>query len=153
MHARASLPTLSSLLLCLLLLTVPASPASAQEDGASLYQRMGGYDVVAAVVDDFFARMGEDPLLAPLLAGVASEEAGRVRQHFVDFFCQHAGGPCVYHGRDMGSAHAGLAIGDRHFEATMGHLADALEAQGVGRAEQEEVLGMVRPFKDAIVQR
>lgn len=147
----ASLPALPALLLVLLLGLV-ASPAAAQEEGPSLYERMGGYDVVAAVVDDFFARMGEDPRLQPLLSGVPPEEAGRVRQHFVDFFCQHSGGPCVYHGKDMAAAHAHLAIEGEHFEATLGYLDAALEAQGVAPEERAEVLSLVRPLREAIVQ-
>ncbi len=27
----------------------------------SLYQRLGGYDVIAGIVDDFLGRMREDP--------------------------------------------------------------------------------------------
>lgn len=146
--APGGLPALAGLLLCAGLL---ASPVAAQEEDASLYERIGGYDVIAAVVDDFFARMGEDPTLQPLLAGVSAEEAGRVRQHFVDFFCARAGGPCVYHGQDMASAHEGLGIEDRHFDATLEHMVDALEAHGVGPAERQDLLTMLRGTRGEIV--
>lgn len=147
MNVRRTLPAPCGLILCLALL---ASRAEAQE-APSLYERMGGYDVIAATVDDFFARMGEDPILQPLLAGVDEASAPRIRQHFVDFFCARTGGPCAYHGKSMAEAHAELPIGDEHFDATVGHLADALEAQGVDAAEREEVLSMVRGTRGEIV--
>jgi truncated hemoglobin YjbI len=42
---------------------------------ASLYERIGGYDVIAAVIDDLFALMRGDPDLHVLEWGAASIHA------------------------------------------------------------------------------
>ena len=48
-----------------------ASPAGAQSQGATLYQRLGGYDALAAVTDDFIGRLIGDPQLTRFFAGSA----------------------------------------------------------------------------------
>jgi len=45
---------------------------------ASLYKRIGGYDVIAAVIDDVFAFMRADPRFARSAQDVASNRAGEV---------------------------------------------------------------------------
>lgn len=133
-----------------LLVLLAVEPASAQND-RSLYERMGGYDVIAAFVDDFFARFGADPELAPYLGGINAAEGARVRQHLVDFVCARTGGPCLYTGRTMAEAHEGLGITEAHFDTAVAHMGDALDAQGVGGRERTELLTMVRGLKGAIV--
>src|SRR5262249_61487740 len=67
-HGRESLMRRSPVFWCTLVLLVglavglgPA-PASAQS-ADSLYKRLGGYDAIAAVVDDLIGRMVADPEL------------------------------------------------------------------------------------------
>ena len=129
----------------------PGAVAAAAQEGPSLYERMGGYDVIAAFVDDFFTRFGEDPELAPYLGGINAAEGARVHQHFVDFVCARTGGPCLYNGRDMSATHEGLGITGPHFDAVIGHMEDALEAQNVPAPEREELLAMLRGMKSRIV--
>ena len=76
----------------------------------SLYKRLGGYDAIAAVTDDFIARLIGDPMFARFFAGFSDDSKKRLRQNLVDFLCEKTGGPCFYLGRDMKTAHAGLAI-------------------------------------------
>ena len=45
---------------------------------ASLYKRIGGYDVIAAVIDDVFAFMRADPRFGCSAQDVASNRAGEV---------------------------------------------------------------------------
>lgn len=148
MHRR----TRSALVAALaLLVSATSGPLAAQSDGPTLYERMGGYDVVAAFIDDFLARFDADPELMPFLGGINAAEGARVRQHLVDFVCARAGGPCAYHGRDMVATHEGLGIGSAHFDSVIGHMSDALEAQGVASREREELLSILRGLRSQIV--
>jgi hemoglobin len=79
----------------------------------SLYQRLGGYDVIAAVVDELFALLRADPRFSRFGMGRSIDSHQRSRQLLVDQICQLAGGPCFYIGRDMKTCHAGLGITDR----------------------------------------
>ena len=79
---------------------MPTSPERKASE-KSLYQRLGGYDVIAAVVDDLFAEMRADPQLARLSAGRGLDSRNRSRQLTVDQLCALAGGPCIYIGRGV----------------------------------------------------
>lgn len=140
------------LLAALALALSPATrPAAAQDDAPSLYERMGGYDVIAATVDDFLARLNADARLQPLFVGVSATSGPRIRQHIVDFVCAETGGPCAYHGRSMADAHAGMPIADEHFDAAVDHMGDALESQGVGERERRELVSWLRSLRSAFV--
>jgi hemoglobin len=145
--------TRTTLLACCLIAGLAAAPAvvASQPSPPSLYQRIGGYDVIAAVVDDFFGRFGNDAALAPFLGGINAPNAGRIRQHFVDFMCAEAGGPCVYNGLGMKAAHDGLNIGDKEFDAVIRHFTAALENQRVPAAAGEELMSKLRAMKADIV--
>ena len=133
-----------------------AAALEAQEaNGAelSLYERLGGYDVIAAVVDDFFERFDTDPELMPFLGGINAAEGARIRQHFVDFICARTGGPCLYLGRDMKEAHEGLPITDSHFDRVMRHLRDALDNQDVPERAKRELTSMLNGLRAEITTR
>ena len=87
-------------------------PASPQRQQASRHQRLGGYDALAAVSDDFLGHLANDPQMGRFFVGLSTDSRNRVRQHVVDFLCVATGGPCKYTGRDMKSAHTGLNITD-----------------------------------------
>jgi hemoglobin len=145
--------TCLALVVCVLVSGPAAGPAAAQAQERTLYQRVGGYDVIAALVVDFFGRFETDAELTPFLGGLNEAAGARIHQHFVDFFCARTGGPCLYNGRDMKSTHAGLPIRDAHFEAVIRHISAALDAQKVAAREKQEILTMLRGLKSEIVQR
>ena len=120
-------------------------------NGRSLYQRLGGYDVIAAVIDDFFAMMREDPKFARFSVRTL-DSRNRSRQLLVDQVCALAGGPCIYIGRDMRTSHAGLGITEDEWEANLRHAAAALQKHGVAEPEQTEFLALFNRYKDDIVE-
>jgi hemoglobin len=96
--------------------TVRAQQATS---GTSLYKQLGGYDAIAAVTDDVIGRLVSDPKLAKFFVGLDDEHKALVRQRFVDFICAKTGGPCLYTGRDMKTAHAGLHITEDEWNAAI----------------------------------
>jgi hemoglobin len=129
----------------------PASPAAPAP--ASLYQRLGGYDSLAVITDDFVGRLARDPALARFFARVGAEARGRIRQLLLDQLCAASGGPCIYPGRDMKTAHQGLGIGEREWAVTIGHLIASLDRYKVGPKEKDEVLQWVARLKRDIVEK
>jgi hemoglobin len=80
-------------------------PAAAQEaSGKSLYLRLGGYDAIAAVVDDLLGRVPGDATLAPFFRGKSSDSLTKDRQMIVELLCQATGGPCCIGADDEGGA-------------------------------------------------
>jgi hemoglobin len=120
---------------------------------SSLYHRLGGYDVLAVVVDKFFERLGTDPQLARFGSGFSLDSQRRLRQLTLDFLAEATGGPCFYLGRSMKAAHAGLGITEQDWVATVNHLMAAFDHGQVPQKEKEEVLAWVGTLKGEIVEK
>jgi hemoglobin len=118
----------------------------------SLYQRLGGYDAIAAVVDDFVGRLVGDPQFAKFFAGHSTDSKMHIRQLIVDQLCAVTGGPCVYIGRDMKTAHAGLGITDADWEASVKLLVASLDKFQVPQKEKDELLALATTLKKDIVE-
>ena len=137
-------------LVCVLVLCTSAF-ADGHMEKASLYKRLGGYDAIAAVTDDFIGRLATDKSLGKFLAGHSKDSLNKIRQLVVDQLCAATGGPCVYIGRDMKTAHQGMGISKADWNAAVVHLTASLDKFKVGAKEKAEVLGAVSTFEKDIV--
>lgn len=143
-----------SLLACGLVIVCNVTPGIAQDKPAkSLYQRLGGYDAIAVVVDDFLGRLINDPQSARFFAGHSTDSKKRIRQLVVDQLCQVTGGPCVYTGRTMKASHAGLGVTDGDWQAGVKHLVATLDKFKVPQKEKDEVLTAISSLKGDIVEK
>jgi hemoglobin len=116
----------------------------------SLYQRLGGYDVVAAFVDDTYQMLRSDPKFSRFAArSIDSQQRGR--QLLVDQICHLAGGPWYYTGRDMKTSHAGLHISESEWEISLDYTRRALRKHRVGDAEADEVIALFNRYRADIV--
>ncbi len=116
-----------------------------------LYNRLGGYDAVAAVVDDFLGRMAGDPDLKGYFEGMDKKSGMKTRQLIVDMVCQVTGGPCYYTGRDMVTTHTGMGITEAHWDISVKHFIATLDKFKVPAKEKNELLAIVGPLKGDIV--
>ena len=119
----------------------------------SLYQRLGGYDALAAVTDDFLGRLATDKQLGRFFPGHSEDSVKKIRQHILDQLCMATGGPCVYMGRDMKTAHKGLGVTEADWNQAVVLLTQTLDKFKVPAAEKAEVLGAVSSFKKDIVEK
>ncbi len=129
-----------------------APPAAAAAD-TTLYKRLGGYDALAAVTDDFLGRLATDPQLGRFFKGVSTDSQKRIRQHVIDFLCNATGGPCAYVGRDMKTAHTGLNINEDDWNSSVKALVATLDKFKVPDREKNEVLTAISGLKGDIVGR
>jgi len=143
--------TVIGLVLSLLLTMSATAIAAAQQK--SLYERVGGYDALAAVVDDFIGRLITDKQFEKFFAGASNDSKKRIRQHILDQFCAATGGPCVYTGRDMKTSHAGLGITNAEWDAAAKHLVASLDKFKVPEKEKGEILAFVTSLKKDIVEK
>lgn len=131
---------------------VYAAPPQANAGSAgTLYKRLGGYDALAAVTDDFITRLATDPQMSQFFVGLNDESKQRVRQHVIDFLCVNTGGPCLYLGQDMKTAHKGLHITDAQWNAAGADLTATLDKFKVPEKEKNEVLNAINALKPQIV--
>ena len=126
--------------------------ASQGSSDQSLYLRIGGYDLIASIVDDLFALIRADPRFSRFGMGRSLDSNLRARQLLVDQICSLAGGPCFYIGRDMKTSHAGLGITEDEWQANLQLTSDVLKKHGIGERESAEFLDLFSRFKDDIVE-
>jgi len=119
----------------------------------SLYDRLGGYNALALVVDDFIVRLVTDKQFDKFFVGHSTDSKKHIRQHILDQFCAATGGPCVYTGRDMKMSHSGLGITNADWDAAAKHLVASLDKYKVPEKEKSEVLAFVTTLKKDIVEK
>ena len=114
----------------------------------SLYDRLGGKEAIGAVVDAFMGKVAADKRINRYFWNT---DAPGLRQALVDQICSAAGGPCIYGGRDMKTAHAGMNIKEGEFGALVEDLIGALDQFHVPKREKGELLALLGPTKKDIV--
>jgi hemoglobin len=123
-----------------------------EHSGKTLYERLGGYNAIAIITDDFLARLRNDPMFARFGGGRSTDSIRRSRQLIVDQLCELAGGPCVYTGRDMKASHAGLGINQAEWEASVRHMQATLDHAGIAAQEAGEILSLFERYRNEIVE-
>lgn len=114
----------------------------------TIFDAIGGAPAVQAAVDDFYVRVLADPALAPVFVGA---DLNRLKAHQRAFIAAAVGGPQLYGGRDMATAHAGLGITDVQFDAVVGHLVDTLTGLGVPGDTIAQIGAALMPLRTDIV--
>ena len=121
----------------------------------SLYDRLGGNQAIAAVVDEFVARVAADARINSFFSKTASdpERLKTFKNHLVNQICEASGGPCKHTGKDMKSAHMGMGVSGADFNALVEDLVMALDKFEVGKTEKDQLLGALGPMKGDIVEK
>ncbi len=146
------------LFLTALVLALPVIPGRtfAQDKPApakTLYQRLGGFDAIAGIVDDFIGQLKDDPAFKRFGGGRSKDSLMRTRELVVEQICYLTGGPCVYIGRDAKTAHAGLAITQEEWDSTIKKFKVSLDKFKVAAPEQKEFLAMIEKLRPDIVEK
>jgi hemoglobin len=115
---------------------------------ASLYERMGGQTVVAAVVDDTLDRVVADPRLGRSFEG---SNLKRIKQKLAEQICQLAGGGCEYTGDSMRETHANHQITQADFYGMVEVLRDSMRRHRVPLRERNELLAVLAPLEPDVV--
>jgi hemoglobin len=115
----------------------------------SLYDRLGGKPAITAVVDQFVANVAAD---SRINARFATTDIPKLKGHLVDQLCGATGGPCTYTGRSMKTIHAGMRITNDEFNALVQDLVAALDKFNVPLKEKSDLLALLSPMKQDIVE-
>lgn len=119
------------------------------EAAGNLYERLGGKEAIAAVVNDFVDKVGQDPRVRHL---PAPERVAPLKVSLADLVCQASGGPCIYRGKEMKAAHAGMGISNAEFDAVVDDLVQTINKYKVGEREKNELLSLLAPMRTQIVE-
>jgi hemoglobin len=125
------------------LLAAAASPAQTAPKDDQLYKAFGEKAGLVALMDDFMVRLLADPRTGPHFKPANQQ---RVKEQLVEQLCELGGGPCVYKGADMKSAHANLDIRKSDFNALVEVLQQSMDAKGIPFRKQNEMLALLAPM-------
>jgi hemoglobin len=138
-------------LLITLLLALNISQAMAQTEGSgSLYKAFGEKSGLTLLMDDFVQRLVIDPRTQSFFGNV---DQSRLKTQLTDQLCMLSGGPCKYTGRDMKSAHEGMAVGKKDFNALVEVLQEAMDAKNIAFTDQNRMLALLASMHRDIITK
>ena len=118
----------------------------------TLYARLGGYDAICAVAENLLPRLTSDSQLGRFWEHRGDDGIAREKQLLIDFLCAGAGGPLLYTGRDMKTAHKGMRISPSDWSRFLDHLGATLDNFDVPQQERSEVLAFIESTKGDTVE-
>ena len=114
----------------------------------SLYDRLGGRDAINALTESWVARLGAMTGPTASSLGPTSRGSKRSRRPVVRGHRRSL----RYTGRSMRETHAGMKITAGEFDVVMQHLGATLDELNVPKMEQGELVGLIMPMRDDIVE-
>ncbi|MGH6609174.1 MAG: group I truncated hemoglobin [Burkholderiaceae bacterium] len=130
-----------------------ATQRSLQErsaDALSLYERVGGGTIIAAISSDLVERAAADPRTKRSWRKV---NLTRVKGVLSEHLCSVTDGPCTYGGDTMEDIHAGLDITEAEMFALVEILRDIMIEREIRVRERNELLALLAPMKRDVVTR
>jgi hemoglobin len=117
----------------------------------TLYEKVGGEEAIAKVVDYFYSEL----VLKDETVNHFFEETDMEKQrlHQSKFISFALGGPNQYSGQSMEKAHQGMNLQPEHFSAIEKHLHDALAHFGVSEADIDTALTKVASLREDILYK
>ncbi len=114
----------------------------------TLFERLGGAENVKKIADSLVENHWANPAISTRFENVDKD---KLKMYADTFITSGTGGPNVYEGRDMMSAHKGMNISAVEFMAVLDDTLKALSDNGVGQPEQEEMLFILYSMRSEIV--
>ena len=116
---------------------------------ASLYERLGGEDKIRAITSDILDNHLNNPAVS---VRYQDSDRDRVIQVVTEFVCAGTGGPQQYTGKNMLDAHRGMNINEQEYLAVIDDIMQALDKNGVGEREKQELLMIAYSVKGEILR-
>jgi hemoglobin len=129
-------------------LLVFAFSVQARAAKATLFESMGGEDVLRTTVDRFAELLVADDRLNFTFADA---DMAKFKKLLFEQLCELSGGPCRYTGRDMRTSHAKLKLRTAEFNALAEDLYIALGKAGVAYRQQNKLMALLAPLQRQIV--
>ena len=126
-------------------------------DQATLYDRLGGYNAIAAAADDLTDRLYVNATLNanPAIGAFhAKHEKAGFKYMLTAWVVANTGGPKqAYTGRAMDEAHSKLSVTKREFDIVMTECRTTFYKLGVPERELEELMALLESYRDKIITK
>lgn len=120
----------------------------------TLYERLGGVNNIAPVIDDVIERSYVDPVFAAhpqIHAAHQRFPKAAYKYNATALACQVMGGPQVYTGRTLKEAHQHLKITEKEWKALINIFHDSMDSFKVPAKEQSEIIAILESTKGEVM--
>lgn len=124
---------------------------SVETGEASLYQKLGGYNNISAFSSAAFKKAFVHPSIKHIWAHMGEDRFLEEHKNFSDFLAREWGGPIIYKGRSMLTAHRGMGLTQEHWDGMMDCLYATYEEFGLPKELQEQVNATMDKFKSSVI--
>lgn len=115
---------------------------------ASLYERLGGEEKIRAIAGDILDNHLNNKAVS---ARYQDSDRDKLIRTVTEFVCAGTGGPQKYSGKNMLDTHRGMNINETEYLAVIDDIMAALDSNGVGQREKEELLMICYALKPEIL--
>jgi hemoglobin len=116
----------------------------------TLYERLGGADGIAKLVDTAINAHLVNPIVKTRFEKV--EDLDHAKRMAREFLSAGAGGPVTYTGRDMLTAHKGMNISEQEYLAVTDDIVGAMEKHKVSEDAKKDVIAILYSLKGSIIR-
>ena len=116
----------------------------------TLYERLGGADGIAKLVDDVMAAHLTNPLVRTRFENI--KDLDHAKKMAREFFCAGSGGPEIYTGKDMLTAHKGMNVSEQEYLAVTDDIVGAMEKNGLSEDTKKDVIAILYSLKGGIIR-
>jgi hemoglobin len=124
----------------------------ARIDERSLYRRIGGYENIVELAEGICGRMLRDGALAVYFKGHNAAGKKRLQSQFVSYIVNALGGPDIYCGLNLKSAHEGLGVTQSDWDSFLQLVDEAIQKYKVAKNEGAELLRLFDDLRSEIVE-
>jgi len=117
------------------------------EKQQTLFERIGGEQVISELIHEFYDRVLADPELKPFFKHTSIDKLSRMQR---EFFSAALDGPITYTGRPLSHVHHGRGITKHHFALYVNHLLDTLRDCGINDQDVADIIGRINTYADEI---
>lgn len=113
------------------------------EKQPTLYERVGGDQAIAELIQEFYDRVVADPDLKPFFKNASMDKIRRMQRQF---FSAALDGPINYTGKPLSFVHHGRGITKHHFALYVGHLIDVLEGREIQDQDVQDIISRINTY-------
>jgi len=117
----------------------------------SLYDLLGGYNGVAAFVNDLFPRVKADPEIGRFWRYRGDDGLEREKQLTIDYLCSCSGGQMHYRGREMKLTHQGMGVTENDWATFMRLTGECMLSMDIPKELRNAVTDFMESLKAEII--
>jgi len=131
----------------------PGGAAGAAQPEKSLFDRIGGKEILTKFADKFVDSLAANPKITsnPKVAEAMKKDLSKQKSSMAEYLCQISGGPCKYNGPSLKDAHKPYGINADQWKVMGGLFIKTLRELNVGKNERKELANLVSMSKYDVI--